>query len=126
MLRATYRLAILSVLVAASSVGYWYFHNPQSPAVRIAKLEEEKKELQQIVQRLTDERRAAEMIVTDQRKTDQGLAWFYAPVRFTYRELWLKLGEKEVWRGPLHREQPTGESKLPYTTRYLTTIADPK
>ena len=73
MLRATYRLAILSVLVAASSVGHWYFHNPQSPAVRIAKLEEEKKELQQIVQRLTDERRAAEMIVTDQRKTDQGL-----------------------------------------------------
>ena len=73
MLRATYRLAILSVLVAASSVGYWYFHNPQSPAVRIAKLEEEKKELQQIVQRLSDERRVAEMIVTDQRRTDQGL-----------------------------------------------------
>src|SRR4051812_2982982 len=73
MLRATYRLAVLAVLVSAGSVGYWYFHNPQSPAVRIQKLEEEKRELQQIVQRLTDERRVAEMIVTDQRQTPGGL-----------------------------------------------------
>ncbi len=72
MLRATYRLVILSILVAAGSVGYWYYHNPQSPAVQIARLEEEKKELQQIVQRLTDERRVAEMVVTDQRQTPGG------------------------------------------------------
>ena len=72
MLRATYRLVILSILVAAGSVGYWYYHNPQSPAVQIARLEEEKKELQQIVQRLTDERRVAEMVVTDQRQTAGG------------------------------------------------------
>lgn len=74
MLRATYRLVMLSVLVAAGSVGYWYFNNPQSPAVRIQKLEEEKRELQSIVQRLTDERRVAEMIVTEQRATpDKGI-----------------------------------------------------
>jgi hypothetical protein len=73
MLRATYRLLVLSILVAAGSTGYWYYHNPHSPAVQIARLEEEKKELQQIVQRLTDERRVAEMIVTDQRQTPQGL-----------------------------------------------------
>src|SRR4051794_22304846 len=73
MLRATYRLAVLSVLVSAGSVGYWYFHNPQSPGVRIEKLEEEKRELQQIVRRLTDERRVAEMIVTGQTQGPKGL-----------------------------------------------------
>jgi len=73
MLRATYRLVVLCLLVASASVGYWYYHNPQSPTVRIAKLEEEKKELQQIVQRMTDERRVAEMIVTDQHQTPQGM-----------------------------------------------------
>jgi hypothetical protein len=72
MLRATYRLVMLSVLVAAGSVGYWYYHNPQSPAVRIQKLEEDKKQLEQIVQRLTDERRVAEMIVTEQRPAADG------------------------------------------------------
>jgi hypothetical protein len=72
MLRATYRLVVLSVLVAAGSVGYWYYHNPQSPVVRIQKLEEDKKQLQQIVQRLTDERRVAEMIVTEQRPSADG------------------------------------------------------
>jgi hypothetical protein len=73
MLRASYRLIVLSILVAAGSAGYWYVHNPHSPAVQIAKLEQEKKELQQIVHRLTDERREAEMIVTDQKKTADGM-----------------------------------------------------
>jgi hypothetical protein len=73
MLRASYRLAVLSVLVAAASWGYWYFHTVQAPAAQIRKLEEDKRELQQIVRRLTDERRAAEMVVTDQRRTDKGL-----------------------------------------------------
>lgn len=72
MLRATFRLAILAVLVAAGSFGYWYFNNPQSPTVRIRKLEEEKKELQQIVQRLTDEKRVAQFIVLHQDKAPDG------------------------------------------------------
>jgi hypothetical protein len=73
MLRASFRLIILSILVAAGSAGYWYVRNPHSPAVQIAKLEQEKKELQQIVHRLTDERREAEMIVTDQKQTADGV-----------------------------------------------------
>lgn len=72
MLRATYRLAILAVLVTCASLGYWYFNNPQSPAVRIQKLEQEKKQLEQIVTRLTDERRVAELIVTDQKQLPSG------------------------------------------------------
>ena len=70
--RSGSRVLVLSVLVAGGSAGYWYYHNPQSPAVRIQKLEEEKRQLRQIVQRLSDERRVAEMIVTEQRKTDAG------------------------------------------------------
>ena len=73
MLRATYRLIILSILVAAGSAGFWYVHNPHSPSAQIARLEAEKQELQQIVHRLTDERRQAEMIVTDQQKTPDGV-----------------------------------------------------
>jgi len=73
MVRATVRLIVLCILVASASVGYWYYHNPQSPAVRIAKLEEEKKELQQIVARMTDERRVAKMLVTSQHQTPTGI-----------------------------------------------------
>jgi hypothetical protein len=73
MLRATYRLAVLAVLVAAASWGYWYFHNPNSSAVVIDRLTREKAELEQVVGRLTEDRRVAEMVVTDQRRTPAGL-----------------------------------------------------
>src|ERR1700710_117429 len=73
MLRATYRLIVLSVLVASASMGYWYYHNPMSPTVQLAQEREKNRHLQEFVQRLTDERRVAEMIVTDQRKTEKGV-----------------------------------------------------
>jgi hypothetical protein len=73
MLRATYRLAVLSILVASASVGYFYYHNPMSPTVQLAQEREKTKHLQEFVQRLTDERRVAEMIVTDQKQTEQGI-----------------------------------------------------
>jgi len=72
MLRAMYRMVVLGVLVATGSVGYWYYHNPLAPAVQIRRLEEDKRELQQIVRRLTDERRVAELIVTEQRPAADG------------------------------------------------------
>lgn len=73
MLRATYRIVVLAVFVAAASWGYWYFHNPNSSAVVIDRLTREKAQLEQVVQRLTDERRVAEMVVTDQKRTPAGL-----------------------------------------------------
>jgi hypothetical protein len=73
MLRAAYRLAVLSVLVSAGSVGYWYFHNPASPVVQLEQEREKNRVLQQVVQRLTEERRVAEMIVTEQRTGPAGV-----------------------------------------------------
>jgi hypothetical protein len=66
------------------------------------------------------------ILLLECRKTKEGLAWFYAPVRFTYREVWLKHRDNEVWRGAFHREQNGRESTMIYTTRYLATIPDPR
>ena len=66
MLRALTRIGILASL--AGGLGWWYFHNPNSPNVRIARLEQEKRELEQIVTRLTTDRRVAEFVVTSQQR----------------------------------------------------------
>jgi hypothetical protein len=65
------------------------------------------------------------ILLMECRRTKKGMAWEYAPVRFSNRELWLKHHEQEVWRGPSHRE-PSGESDLIYTTHYLETIDVPR
>jgi hypothetical protein len=64
------------------------------------------------------------ILLLECRKTKEGPAWFYAPVRFSHRELWLRHHDTEVWRGPSHRE-PAAESNLIYTTHYLDTIPEP-
>jgi len=66
------------------------------------------------------------VLLLECRKTKDGRKWFYAPVRFTNREVWLKHREKEVWRGAFHREEGGPESTWIYTTRYLATIPDPR
>jgi hypothetical protein len=65
------------------------------------------------------------VLLLECRKTKDGTAWFYAPVRFSNRAVWLKHHEIEVWRGPSHQE-PAAESDLLYTTHYLDTIDDPR
>jgi len=52
------------------------------------------------------------------RRTDSGPAWHYAPVRFSNRPLWLKHGQREVWRVDSHREPSGGTTTLIYTTAY--------
>lgn len=64
------------------------------------------------------------ILLMECRQTKNGLSWSFAPVRFSNREIWLKHRDTEVWRGPVHQE-PETESQSIYTTRYLTTIADP-
>src|SRR5262245_19029676 len=67
-----------------------------------------------------------EMIVlVELRKTADGMAWHYAPVRFSSRELWLKYHDTEVWRAAVHRE-PQGETRMIYTTWHIETIVDPE
>jgi hypothetical protein len=54
------------------------------------------------------------ILLVECRKTDPGLAWYYAPARFSTRELWLKHGEREVWRGPSLEGARESDFSLPY------------
>ena len=53
------------------------------------------------------------------------LEWRFAPIRFSNRELWLKSGDREVWRVPPHREEGGDPWTEAYTTRYAGRIALP-
>jgi hypothetical protein len=44
------------------------------------------------------------LLLLEARKTTDGHHWRYAPVRFTWRELWLTHNDQEVWRVPEHSE----------------------
>src|SRR5258708_32058710 len=69
------RLLALVGLIAGGTAGVWFYERRQSTAWQIQqlekqrqKLEEEKRELQTVVKRLSDEKRVAEVLVTDQTK----------------------------------------------------------
>ena len=59
----------LGIFIVAGSTGIWYYQEHFSAQHQISKLEEEKRVLTRVVQRLSDEKRVAEVLVTDQ-KTD--------------------------------------------------------
>jgi hypothetical protein len=44
------------------------------------------------------------LLVLEARKTSDGFRWYFAPARFTYREVWLTYENREVWRGEKHNE----------------------
>jgi hypothetical protein len=71
-MRAIFRIAILATLVGG--LGYWYFFQANSPLRQIARLEQEKRELEKIVSRLTTDRRVAEFVVTAQQQLGDGQA----------------------------------------------------
>lgn len=60
----------LSVFIAAGSFGIWFYQEHFSARRQIEKLEEQKRVLASIVQRLSDEKRVAELLVTDQKTID--------------------------------------------------------
>lgn len=70
MLRGLSRIIGLSLLVVAGSIGLYVYHGQFAAEKKIEKLEEEKRVLQQVVTRLTSERRIAEVVVTDQQTVD--------------------------------------------------------
>ncbi|MGH7179894.1 MAG: hypothetical protein ACREJC_21135 [Tepidisphaeraceae bacterium] len=74
MLRSMYRLFGLIGALAVTGAVVFVARQRQSESARIAKLEEEKQALVQIVRRLSDEKRVAELLVTDQR-TEGGVLY---------------------------------------------------
>lgn len=74
-----FKTAVFVLLVGAGVTGVWVYENHHSAAWQVKQLEEqnrklekEKQELQTAVTRLSDEKRVAEVLVTDQ-KEDAGL-----------------------------------------------------
>ena len=70
MFRALTKILALAILVIAGSFGIVYYRDHYSAELQIAQLEQEKKELQQFVQRLTSERRVALVLVTSQKSVN--------------------------------------------------------
>src|SRR5262245_57700166 len=58
------------------------------------------------------------MMLVELRTSRDGTAWYYAPVRFSNRALWLKYDNIEVWRAESHREPSEAATSLIYTTAY--------
>lgn len=70
MMRGIAKILALGLLLVGGTAGVVLYHGYFSTDRQVRKLEEEKRQLQQIVQRLTDERRVAEVLVTDQKTVD--------------------------------------------------------
>ncbi len=70
MFRNLANIVVLAAMVVAGSVGLYVYYDHFSASRQIHKLEQEKAELQQIVTRLGDERRVAEVLVTEQKSLD--------------------------------------------------------
>jgi hypothetical protein len=62
------------------------------------------------------------ILLLECRKSGDGLAWHFAPVRFSNRQVWVKYGDQEVWRVESHREPPGNVTDLIYTTAYARTM----
>jgi hypothetical protein len=72
MLRALWKVTALTLLVLSGSLGLWIYQERFSASVQVARLERENQVLQKVVQRLGDEKRVAELLVTDQEPDSQG------------------------------------------------------
>jgi hypothetical protein len=48
--------------------------------------------------------------------------WYFAPIRFSNRALWLKHDDKEVWRVEGYHEPKADSTDKNYTTNYVRTI----
>src|SRR3954451_16236135 len=71
MLRALWKILALTCLVLTGSLGLWVYQDRFSASHEIARLEKKTQMLEQVVKRLGDEKRVAELLVTEQ-KTDTG------------------------------------------------------
>lgn len=67
MIQQTTKILFLGAVCIVGTLGIWTYYKQASGAHRIAQLEEEKRLRDEIIARLTSERRVAEMLVTDQK-----------------------------------------------------------
>lgn len=70
MLQTLVKLLFLTAVLAAGAVGVYLYYDQVSTSHKVRRLEAEKKQLEEIVSRLTGERRVAEMLVVDQQVVD--------------------------------------------------------
>lgn len=70
MVRGLIKIIVLGALVVAGSTGIVFYRDYFSAERTINQLQEEKAQLERIVQRLGTERRVADVLVTDQKKVD--------------------------------------------------------
>lgn len=70
MYRSILKLVLLVGVVSAGSIGFYAYRKHSSVEAQLEREQQRTAELRQIVQRLTAERRVADVMVTDQRKID--------------------------------------------------------
>ena len=72
MLRPLGKIFGLTFLLLVASVGIVYYQHVTSAEKKIEKLEDEKRQLEQVVQRITTEKRVADILVSHQERDAQG------------------------------------------------------
>jgi len=67
MARSLLKIVVMALMVLAGSFGVWRYYENTAASRQILRLEEDKRELEQIVERLGSERRVADVLVTSQK-----------------------------------------------------------
>jgi hypothetical protein len=70
MLRNLAKILWLSTLIVGGGVGIWIYQDHYSTARQVAKLEAQKKQLEDMIGRLSAEKRVADIVVTDQKASE--------------------------------------------------------
>ena len=73
MLRPLGKILGLTLLLLVASAGALYYQSAYSTEKKIEKLQDEKRQLEQVVTRLTSEKRVADILVSDQSTNAQGV-----------------------------------------------------
>ena len=60
------------------------------------------------------------LLLLEALKTPDGPRWHFAPVRFTWREVWVTRDDKELWRVPEHNEFWTSQASHILRDNYVT------
>lgn len=64
------------------------------------------------------------LLLFECRRSGQELAWHFAPVRFSTRELWLQYRDREVWRVDPFQEPSGAETTSLYTIVFSRAVGD--